>query len=78
MGEFFLLKKRAWLFPYIGLQGRVMFGKTLMLHPKGVEILASKEKSGISVFYTFLVAQFIMVGIAVVIICEDNTFRFSF
>lgn len=55
-----------------------MFGKTLMLHPKGVEILASKEKSGISVFYTFLVAQFIMVGIAVVIICEDNTFRFSF
>ena len=39
-----------------------------MLHPKGVEILASKEKSGISVFYTFLVAQFIMVGIVVVIV----------
>ena len=54
-----------------------MFGKT-MLHPKGVDILASKEKSGISVSYTFLVAQFIMVGIVVVIISEDNAFRFSF
>ena len=57
-------------------QGRVLSGKTLILHPKGVEILASEEKCRFSILYVLIVPQFIMAGIAVIIISGDNDLSF--